>query len=1085
MLKKRILASSMASVMALTSICTVANAARPDQDPANPGYENEAFAKKDAAALKAYMESDYIKERLEANDYGTIRTANFMKAYNYAQYVLDNGSSAAVDEATAAYRELAAAAGKMTHTELKDLIELKNKKEEEIKGGNKLKDGLEYDLNWTDASYTNQRKAVDEAQDVIDNKSDDRIAIDDAYDKLEACKLVLMDTVTDDEFHAIVKKCYELLGERNKYDAWTRVNVKNNVAGFNGTYSYGYYMWAMEKIYNELDKVFTEFNGLAIKKTSNVKYVNSFKDFAILYECLDSCVNNGDLGSDYKKTAYAGDVDNLINKVYHNRLAFNYTTTGISNKTNKWDGITAANSDTDNGGTAIIATVGGVADTFNPSYNDYAAGDETEALLKSLKEVITNGATDLAADGSIGLKLEYNAKAANFNSNGGKAAEEWKEVDESDAEKNPILREMWSLNWGTDGKLGKAELELKITADDNKKGSFMALEDNKTKKWVAFADNTYAKNHPTGTNSGYTWVPVQYGAPFNLSDHIDVMQAIILNTTDPDSTTTFGQIKAPMNSAELTSAATSVLSSRDTNVGNGVRDGAAADTDWFIGVSGTTENGTKIAINNPFSSFDLFSTSSGLLWGGLANGALTSNVASVVDNSTHGVNWSGKQTSLGTIVDADRAIELAGLYLNGKYTYCAGGTHTTIGTLSTVNDETTLVVKVSDGANPAVIKNEKAYLDVDIDTNGDFITRKYQTLADDSTVAHYTHGENSGSQYEWANVYNYVNYALKDVYGDTTNDSSANVKAHTRKDVKSLLDEQEENLRWLLQQTKSEKIFANEWEAAYKAANDADKWYGKSLTNYAWKDNTNNRDISASQIDNPEYFNVDTDGTITGLCGGVPGNDGNADLSHATKFMNSDEMYHGLKKAYDDLYNIWSKFKVTYGQIANDIIDCELDYKNNPSEDYKKAIMRCALALSNVEAPTSGRYVGPDFEAFDVYRKFYANNRVNNITDSGDPNKQSDSQAELLAAWNAMLKAKNGETPVVTECKLRGDANNDGAVKAADATAILKHLVAAEGSADRLTGDGEANAAAADGKAGISATDATAVLKYLVNEKWD
>lgn len=1081
MLKKRILASSMASVMALTSICTVANAARPDQDPTNPGYDNEAFAKKDAAALKAYMESNYIKERLEANDYGTIRTANFMKAYNYATYVLDNGSSAAVDETTAAYRELAAAAGKMTHTELKDLIELKNKKEEEIKGGNKLKDGLEYDLNWTDASYTNQRKAVDEAQDVIDNKSDDRIAIDDAYDKLEACNLVLMDTVTDDEFHAIVKKCYALLGERNKYDAWTRVNVKNNVAGFNGTYSYGYYMWAMEKIYNELDKVFTEFNGLAIKKTSNIKYVNSFKDFVTLLECLDSCVNGNEaekLVQGYKKTAYAGDVDNLINNVYHNRLAFNYTTIGISSNTDKWDGITAA----DNEATDIIDTVGGVAGTFNPSYNGYAAGDETEALLKSLKEVITDGATDIAADGSVGLKLEYNVKAANFNSSGSKAAEEWKEVDESVAEKNPVLREMWSLNWGTDGKLGKAELELKVTADDNKKGSFMALENNKTKKWVAFADNTYAKNNPTGTNSGYTWVPVQYGAPFNLSDHIDVTQAIILNTTDPDSTSTFGQIKAPMNSDELVSGATSVLSTRDTNVGNGVRDGAAADTDWFIGVSGTTDNGTKIAINNPFNSFDFFSTSSGLLWGGLANGGLTSNVASVVDNSTHGVNWSGKQTSLGTIVDADMAIELAGLYLNGKYTYCAGDAHNGVTALSTVNDETTLVVKVSNGANPAVIANEKAYLDVDIDTNGDFITRKYQTLADDSTVAHYTHGENNATQYEWANVYNYVNYALQDVYGNTSNDSSANVKAHTRKDVKSLLDEQEENLRWLLDQTKSEKIFSTEWDAAYRAANDADKWYGKSLTNHAWKDNTNNIDISGAQIDNPEYFNVDIDGTITGLCGGVAGNDGNADLSHTTKFMNSDEMYHGLKKAYDDLYNIWSKFKVTYGQIANDIIACEVDYKNNPSEDYKKAIMRCALALSNVEAPTSGRYVGPDFEAFDVYRKFYPNNRVNNITDSGDPNKQSDSQAELLAAWNAMLKAKDGDTtdePI--ECKLRGDADDNGSVTAADATTILKYLV---GSAE-LTADGEKNAAAADGKTGITAADATAVLKYLVNEKWD
>ena len=76
MLRRRILASAMASVMALTSVAVVASA------------EETVSAVKSKADLEAYVKSfDSFREN-ELYDYGSISGENFLSALEYADNVL-------------------------------------------------------------------------------------------------------------------------------------------------------------------------------------------------------------------------------------------------------------------------------------------------------------------------------------------------------------------------------------------------------------------------------------------------------------------------------------------------------------------------------------------------------------------------------------------------------------------------------------------------------------------------------------------------------------------------------------------------------------------------------------------------------------------------------------------------------------------------------------------------------------------------------------------------------------------------------------------------------------------------------------
>lgn len=147
-------------------------------------------------------------------------------------------------------------------------------------------------------------------------------------------------------------------------------------------------------------------------------------------------------------------------------------------------------------------------------------------------------------------------------------------------------------------------------------------------------------------------------------------------------------------------------------------------------------------------------------------------------------------------------------------------------------------------------------------------------------------------------------------------------------------------------------------------------------------------------------------------------------------------------------------------------------------------------SLTSVTIPDSVTII--DWEAFRGCTNLTSvtiKNRETNLNGIGIPKGDKvtvygyrSSTAEAFAKENSnKFVALDGETPVTPpainpNCTLKnGDPNGDGAVNAADVTAVLKHVVGLQ----KLTGNAFKNADA-NGDGEINAADATYILKMVV-----
>lgn len=307
----------------------------------------------------------------------------------------------------------------------------------------------------------------------------------------------------------------------------------------------------------------------------------------------------------------------------------------------------------------------------------------------------------------------------------------------------------------------------------------------------------------------------------------------------------------------------------------------------------------------------------------------------------------------------------------------------------------------------------------------------------------------NGSSKEYQLAYRYLYYALTEQYEG----SVAAGCAHTRADVKGLIED-----AWdLIDETGDASIFNDANVDLVEARQAAMKWVSAANTDKLYKENT-------------------------------PGTAANGDT-----YVASDAAYHTLETAYKHLNAEYEALKYSFGEIydklaevAEDIDDGKLD----ATDALLKAMDDTAYALSCIDSITytSENAEYKDNAAFDADREFLPNNRL--ITNTGDAvnintitaeiNDGKDhgvttkdganpTHAALATAYNALLDAikAQAEPEVVL-----GDANGDGKVTAADATAVLKSIV----------GLATVDAAAADyNKDGVvNAADATAILKSIV-----
>jgi hypothetical protein len=209
MLRRRILASAMASVMALTSVAVVANA--------DETSTNNVKSKSDLETLVKGFESFRSNE---VYDYGTKSAERFLSALEYADNVLADSASTSKDF-TVAYTMVEAVYANLaikTSADLKGLIDdyasiwnSENLLNEEIG-----------DLIYDEDSYTEFETAYNNATSVV-GSSDSRI-ITDAYISLKEAKedLVQLTQVTKSQFRTALKNYETLITNAKNYDSWRR-----------------------------------------------------------------------------------------------------------------------------------------------------------------------------------------------------------------------------------------------------------------------------------------------------------------------------------------------------------------------------------------------------------------------------------------------------------------------------------------------------------------------------------------------------------------------------------------------------------------------------------------------------------------------------------------------------------------------------------------------------------------------------------------------------------------------------------------------------------------------------------------------
>lgn len=208
MLKKRILASTMASVMALGSVSIVAFA---------DDIKTEAVSQKQ---LKEYLKSLESFVDKDLDDYGTTMTEYFENAYAAAEVVAEDPDATA-DDATAAYQMLKAVKNSLVKHTSKELEDLVDDNKGIYDTENVMNEEFGDDI-YESESWDNFESAYESAEDCI-GETDSKV-INDAYAELEAAAKALeaKEFVTKSDFRSTYNKYIDLVDEMEQYEDWRR-----------------------------------------------------------------------------------------------------------------------------------------------------------------------------------------------------------------------------------------------------------------------------------------------------------------------------------------------------------------------------------------------------------------------------------------------------------------------------------------------------------------------------------------------------------------------------------------------------------------------------------------------------------------------------------------------------------------------------------------------------------------------------------------------------------------------------------------------------------------------------------------------
>lgn len=403
MLRRRILASAMASVMAIGSIAVVASA------------EDTAVAVKNVkskADLEAFVKQFDKFRDSDVFDYGTNSADKFTDAIEYADQVLEDSDSDAEDY-TAAYTMLEAVYKQL---QIKDAAALKDllKSFKDIYDGANIMNPDLGDLIYDETKYSNFNDAYIAAENVVDS-GDTRLTTDAWFELNDAKNALTENTViTKKEFRTALQKYETLIKKLSQYDSWRRgaancwyendgvINadfwaLSNNVK--NGVSTYGALTTALfgqgaqkpwgyvnifahydPKAYDTVQDYITSIyekldNEKSVVKTTNEDYVNAYKTCERAVEIFNKWT------VDNTTRANKASVTKLLDK-YHKQLVAEFKATeaeglyDVVNKNNKgYKGVPARAEWTDSANQFYAAEL-----KNEGTKGDYTAADGVEVF---------------------------------------------------------------------------------------------------------------------------------------------------------------------------------------------------------------------------------------------------------------------------------------------------------------------------------------------------------------------------------------------------------------------------------------------------------------------------------------------------------------------------------------------------------------------------------------------------------------------------------------------------------------------------------------------------------------------------------
>lgn len=1028
MLRRRILASAMASVMAIGSVAVVASA----EDTA--AATKQVKTKADLEALVKSYDSFRAKE---INDYGSMSGEKFLDALEYADNVI-NDSASTVDDYTVAYQMVTATYNSLkiyTTEELATLIKA-NKSKYDSKNilNDELNDNL-YDGDKWDKFVSE----YESAEDVLDSK-DSRI-ISDAYESLTdaAANLGGLTVVTKAQFRTALKNYETQKQNIYRYDTWRRGTVSGDLGGVDDSWkfsvntSYGALYSVITNDETDFYNMYDELDSYKnVSKTSKEDIVKAYKKASSYATIL------GAWAPDDTARASKATVKSLIDK-YRGVLVFNYDRDDAYALLDQIAAKTTLGYDKDKSAdepwTLEVAKDVSVDDYSNQWHNSGKVTKLTEAHInvKNTNVAVYIPTKDNLWTGDPILAAGDDYKTNKISGVSYKLFSKGSTIDLTD----------YINVTAADVNAHKADAYAASTNDTPVFGAERTTAGDNARAAVADANKTIAANDANATN---------------VADVDTVLATKDAKAQEAWKTfkngylAAYANLKTAIKAVEDKLNASSVAKTANQDVdailaaGDDLKAAIAAINEYF------GENGVNGAALNAYGNAAGWNDSSIFPWTALGAAKEVAKAAQPIVDS---------------VADIKKEAYPRDAFVEEQYTKYGLSNNTENEGTDSYGDKigewifkdyvqlTTDAIQTTKGQTAQIkhvdlataLELAELYIEGDKTKLADAAQNDIYNLCD--TTGEFVVGSAKGSAAEWTVVYRYLSYALSDKYDLVA-------AKYTKAQVADLLEKSYD----LAEKTGDAGLFAAHHDTLVDVRKGASEWIAAANKEKKYKDNVSapNGVLATSMYDK---------------------------LKNAYDALEKD--YNAFKYSFGEIYVALSTYAemIDEGElVANDTLKTAMEQtalKLSTVESLDDALYKDGWEANtdvdwtiDNDAYTSDRF-------FNDYNRVFTSNdnyELATKTKAGkakihkpDDSSAAKSHKELKEAYEALLAEVTKQTTPTT---VLGDVNGDGVVNALDAAAILKAVVN-NTAIDVAVGDYNADGA-------VNALDAAAILKFVVSK---